>query len=123
MTILDSFTRESFPVAATSGELNPPGWTRGAFGLFFDLKLARWVLTHLLSRKVFQFHFLSIEAACEAVLELEALGLDWEQEHPHNFGDRLLGRKVLTILKQRAEPAPDHLSDVKRRLAELIADG
>ncbi len=120
-TILDSFSRQSFLVDATSGELNPPGWTRGAFGLFFDLKLARWVLTHLPSRKVFQFHFLSIESACEAVIELEALDVDWSQESPDEM-NRSVGLKVISILKLRAEPAPSPLSDVKRRLAEILND-
>lgn len=117
--ILDKFTRQSFPVDATSGELNPPGWTHGSFGLFFDLKLERWVLTHLPSKKVFQFHFLVIEPACEAVLELEAMDVDWSQESPKTLGTGV-GRKVVRVLKRCAEPIPQDYDDVFRRLNVLL---
>lgn len=112
MTILDSFSRESFAVkVALSGEINPPGWTRGPFGLFFDLKLERWILT----QKVFQHHFLSIEPACQAVLELETLPIDWE---------RLPGdcpREVLLVLRKFAEPEPKpDFTSLGRRLQEFL---
>lgn len=117
--ILDKFSRQSFLVDATSGELNPPGWTHGSFGLFFDLKLERWVLTHLPSKKVFQFHFLSIESACEAVLELETLDIDWSQKSPETLGAGV-GHKVVRVLKRKAEPIPQDYDDVFRRLNALL---
>lgn len=117
--ILDKFTRQSFLVDAASGELNPPGWVHGSFGLFFDLKLARWVLTHLPSRKVFRFHFLSIESACEVVMELEALKVDWSQESPDEI-NTAIGRQAIQILKRRAEPVHKNYDETFRRLNAIL---
>lgn len=109
-----SNSRQSFPVDASSGEINPPGWVHGPFGLFYDLNNSRWVLTHLPSRKVFPFRFLAIESACQAVLELEALPVEWSAK-------RLSGptRETLRVLEKFAEPE-EGFASLKRKLAELL---
>lgn len=76
--ILDNFTRGETIERHADVELPRAAWLSQNFALVLEPATpACWKIIHRATGRAFSFYWLAIEPAAQAVLDLEAIGVDW----------------------------------------------